>query len=132
MWEEEVAAGTFQPRVLDYTKKGGSVMEEARHSFNIKFRMQGFECQLTIRDDKEGTGPIVSAGQATVHMLAGLKGVEPSSNGKHFPAPAAEPVCPHCGKSDELELISFERDGKKRQAWKCQRCGKWLPGNGQK
>jgi hypothetical protein len=112
-------------------------MQEAMHSFNIKFKMQGFECQLTIRDDERGTGLIVSSAQAAIRMLAGLQGVTPSNgNGRSSagPEPAAspraapvEPVCPTCGKSDELELIPFEKDGKPRQAWKCQRCKKWLP-----
>lgn len=117
-------------------------MEEAKHSFNIKFRMQGFECQLTIRDDEVGTGIIVSQAQAAVRMLAGLVGVTPSNgNGRSAagpepahplapPAPSvpAKPVCPHCLTSDELELVHFEKDGKPRSAWKCQRCKKWLKG----
>jgi hypothetical protein len=123
-------------------------MEEAKHSFNVKFRMQGFECQLTIRDDDVGTGIIVAQAQATVRMLAGLKGITATNGNGHaapgsgpsgspraaappapelFPEAPAEPVCPTCGQSDKLELIPFERDGKPRQAYKCQRCKKWLP-----
>lgn len=105
-------------------------MQEAIHSFNIKFRMQGFECQFTVRDDNEkGTGQIVAQGQAVVRMLAGLTGVSPTNgNGKPAgpagPAGPAEQVCPTCGKSDQLELITT-RAGKK--VYKCQRCKKWLP-----
>jgi hypothetical protein len=117
-------------------------MEEAKHSFNVKFRMQGFECQLTIRDEEEGTGLIVSKAQSAIRMLAGIVGVTPTNgNGRsaagpeaaHPPAPVTQadlehaPVCPTCGQSDELELVSFERDGRPRQAFKCQRCKKWLP-----
>lgn len=118
-------------------------MEEAKHSFNLKFRMQGFECQLTVRDDEEGTGKIVGQAQAVVRMLAGLVGVTPTNGNGHAAGPVAghppappqvehniftppAPVCPVCGQSDELELVSFERDGKPRQAWKCHRCEKWL------
>jgi hypothetical protein len=117
-------------------------MQEALHSFNVKFRMQGFECQLTARDDEAGTGKIVSQAQAVVRMLAGIAGITPSNGNGHAaagpgpghpPAPPlfqeepAAPVCPVCGKSDELELIPFERGGKPHQAYKCQRCKKWLP-----
>lgn len=119
-------------------------MEEAKHSFNLKFRMQGFECQLTVRDDEEGTGKIVGQAQAVVRMLAGLVGVTPTNGNGHAAAPGAAhppappapplfqeeppaPVCPTCGQADELELIPFTKDGKPRQAWKCHRCEKWLP-----
>lgn len=102
-------------------------MQEAIHSFNIKFRMQGFECQFTVRDDNEkGTGQIVAQGQAVVRMLAGLTGVSPTNgNGKSAAAGLpVEPVCPTCGKSDQLELITL-KNGK--EVYKCQRCQKWLP-----
>ncbi len=105
-------------------------MQEALHSFNVKFRMQGFECQLTVRDDEQGTGKIVTAAQAVTRMLAGIVGVSPTNGGNGKPAavlPAAEPagpVCPTCGQSDELELITL-KTGKK--VYKCHRCEKWLP-----
>ncbi len=35
------------------------------------------------------------------------------------------PVCPTCGKSDEVELIHFTKDGQPKSAFKCQRCQKW-------
>lgn len=120
-------------------------MQEAKHSFNVKFRLQGFECQLTIRDEEEGTGPIVSKAQAAVRMLAGLVGVMPTNGNGHaadgqvprgspraaeveplFQEESSKPVCVKC-QSQNLELVSFQRDGKPRQAWKCQACGKWQP-----
>jgi hypothetical protein len=114
-------------------------MQEALHSFNVKFRMSGFECQLTIRDDQEGSGVIVTQAQAVTRILAGLAGVTPTNGNGHTPAAAAavpppvlpvkeEPVCPTCGRADQLELVSFQKDGKPRQAYKCQRCKKWLKG----
>jgi hypothetical protein len=105
-------------------------MQEALHSFNVKFKMQGFECQLTVRDEEQGTGKIVTAGQSVVRMLAGLVGVTPSNgNGKpQLPGmPEQVPlklVCPVCGKDDELEAIIL-KNGKR--VFKCQRCQKWLP-----
>lgn len=112
-------------------------MEEAKHSFNLKFRLQGFECQLTIRDEEEGTGPIVAKAQATVRMLSGLAGVERTNGNGHAaaaPSSAHPPLlggppvprpCQFCGEDSELELVHFEKDGKPRTAWKCQACGKW-------
>jgi len=37
------------------------------------------------------------------------------------------PVCPDCGTDEFMELIEFQdkKSGKRRQAWKCQQCGKW-------
>ena len=117
-------------------------MQEALHSFNVKFKMQGFECQLTCRDDKEGTGLIISQGQAVVRMLAGLVGVSPTNGNGHaaaapgpvhpqapplFEEEPAQPVCPVCGQADQLELVKFMKLGKPHQALKCQRCSKWLP-----
>jgi hypothetical protein len=95
-------------------------MQEALHSFNVKFKMQGFECQLTVRDDEKGTGLIVSQGQAVVKMLAGLVGVTSNGNGNG----AAKLACPVCGKDDQLEAIVM-KTGKK--VFKCHRCEKWLP-----
>ncbi len=139
-------------------------MQEAKISFNVKFRLQGFECQLTLREDEGGTGPAITRAQAAVHILAGLQGVTPTNGNGHAaaapvlpasprpgparrpgpavpPAPAAPavppeplfqeepaaPVCPTCGQADQLELVSFEKAGKPRQAYKCHRCEKWLP-----
>jgi len=119
-------------------------MQEAKISFNVKFRLQGFECQLTLREDEGGTGPAITKAQAAVRILAGLVGVTPTNGNGHAAAPGAAhppappqvehniftppaPVCPVCGQADDLELVSFERDGKPRKAWKCHRCEKWLP-----
>ena len=121
-------------------------MQEAKISFNVKFRLQGFECQLTLREDEGGTGPAITKAQAAVRILAGLVGVTPTNGNGHAaaaPGPSASPraaavlepniftppapVGPVCGQADDLELVSFERDGKPRKAWKCHRCEKWLP-----
>lgn len=105
-------------------------MEEARFSTNIKYRYQGFECQFTMRADQGSASELLDNSFKAVRWLGDHGAVPGNGNGKPFPKPASEPVCPRCGKSDELELISFEKDGKPRKAWKCQRCKKWLPGNG--
>ena len=125
-------------------------MQEAKISFNVKFRMQGFECQLTLREDEGGTGPAITRAQAAVKILAGLAGVTPTNGNGHAaaaPVPPASPrsavlprppasvfneepaqvVCPICGQADELELVPFVKNGKPRQAYKCHRCEKWLP-----
>ena len=117
-------------------------MQEAKFSFNTKFRLWGVECQFTIRDDEGTAGQIFLKGTQLVAVML-KSGAQPSNGNGHAaaaPGPAApppleqlfdepkQPVCPICGKADELELVSFERDGKPRQAYKCQRCKKWLKG----
>lgn len=113
-------------------------MEEAKVSFNVKFRLQGFECQLTLRGDEEGSGPAITRAQSTVRILASLVGVTPTNgNSKPVTSPLVlpvssppeqpvKPVCLTCGLADQLELVSFQRGGKPHQAFKCQRCNKWL------
>lgn len=114
-------------------------MEEAKFSINIKYRQQGYECQLTMRADTGTASEQLILSQQALNWLAG-HGAEPTNgrNGKAAASPEhsksqaedKKRVCPVCGKDDELELIKFEKDGKPRQAYKCQRCKKWLPGNG--
>lgn len=109
-------------------------MEEAKFSLNIKYRYEGFECQFTMRAEQGSASEQLDLGQKAVSWLL-AHGAVPNGNhqlsmlGKAHSADSQR-VCPVCGKDDELELIKFERDGKPRQAWKCQRCKKWLPGNG--
>jgi hypothetical protein len=105
-------------------------VEEAKFSTNIKFKVQGFECQFTMREDTGSAAELLDRAFKAVAWLKAHEAVPGNGNGKPFPKPADEPVCPKCGQSDMLELISFEKDGKPRKAWKCQRCKKWLPGNG--
>ena len=103
-------------------------MEEAKYSLNIKFRWQGFECQFTSRSDENGGQTLIKGKQIIETLLA--QGAVP--NGNHqasltFKGEEKKRVCPVCGQDDELELIKFERGGKPHQAYKCQRCSKWLP-----
>lgn len=111
-------------------------MQEAKFSANIKFRHLGYDCQFTFRSD-EGSYPQLMQVQIEAVKWLWKAGAQPTSNGNGKPpgpqlpgmpvAEPAQPVCPVCGKSDELELVSFEKGGKPRQAFKCQRCQKWLP-----
>jgi hypothetical protein len=115
-------------------------MEEAKFSANIKFRHLGFECQFTMRQEEGPAAQVMEMQMQAVKWLW-AHGATPNGNGNGHAAAAApvrppeqlfpeepeKPVCPVCGKADELELVHFERDGKPRQALKCQRCKKWLP-----
>lgn len=109
-------------------------MQEAKFSFNTKFRLFGMDCQYTIRDDEGTAGEIFYKGMQLVSVMIKSGAVPSNGNGRssaQLPGmptqEEAQPVCPQCGKSDELELVSFQRAGKPRQAFKCQRCQKWLP-----
>jgi|WetSurMetagenome_2_1015567.scaffolds.fasta_scaffold172681_1 hypothetical protein len=126
-------------------------MEEALTSFNVKFKMHGFDCCLTLRSDKEGLGVQITQAEAAVGIIRAIPGVTPMVNQHAGAAPVAArppvnkpltpqfqkqlvkiarspvPVCPSCGQSDEVELISFNKNGKPRQAFKCQACQSWLP-----
>lgn len=107
-------------------------MEEAKRSLNIKFRYHGFESQFTIRDDEDDWGKVLLIAQAVTRWLEdhGAVPTNGNGNGKHTEEkapPESTRICPVCQKDDELELITFQRGGKTKQAWKCQRCSKWLP-----
>jgi hypothetical protein len=110
-------------------------MQEAKFSSNIKFRHLGYECQFTMRADEGSPAQLLELQMKAVTWLFAHGGTPTNGNG-HAAAPQlagmpvaepAAPVCPVCGKSDQLELVSFVRNGKPRQALKCQRCLKWLP-----
>lgn len=100
-------------------------MEEAKYSLNIKFRWQGFECQYTARSDENGGQALMKGKQIIETLLA--QGAVPNGNGKPAVPPSSERLCPVCHQADQLELVKFQKDGKPRQAYKCQRCNKWLP-----
>jgi len=50
-----------------------------------------------------------------------------NGNGNGKPQEKAQGSCVKCGSRD-LELITWERNGKKRQAYKCRACKAWQPG----
>lgn len=103
-------------------------MQEAKFSFNIKFRLGGFDCQFTLREDENG-GVLIKKGQAVIDSLL-AQGAVPNGFGSPPPKEKpARPVCPVCGRDDQLELIPLRKQPGKK-LWKCQRCNKWLPGNG--
>ena len=114
-------------------------MQEARYSFNTKFRYHGFESQFTIREEEGVAAVTIDAGMKAIAWLSDHGAMPTNGNGHQNGAPSKvedqlwdklklpdKPVCPVCGKGDELELVKFERDGKPRSAYKCQRCKKWL------
>ena len=126
-------------------------MEEAKFSFNVKFNLEGFDCQITVRADTTGT-ECIDLGTKAIHVLS-AKGAIPDRRWEAIknnynspkaavmpkPKPEAEPepadkeeaelVCPECGLDDMLELIQWREKGtgNQREAYKCQRCNKWLP-----
>jgi hypothetical protein len=110
-------------------------MEEARYSFNVRFNLNGFDSQVTVRAD-EGWLQCLKELTEILRHLEGLgakpdrrwEAVKNGNNGAVQPAlvPVAR-VCPVCGKDDDLRLISFANGGKQISKLKCQRCNKWLP-----
>lgn len=115
-------------------------MDQAKNSINIKANLDGFDVQFTLRDDDSMNTLLTQLPQ----MLNWIKqsggtpqvyGNQRNGNGKPkesqiptLPLGGDEqrvPVCRYCDTSDHMELIDFERDGKPRRAWKCQRCEKW-------
>lgn len=121
-------------------------MEEARYSFNVKCLVQGFECCFTMREDQPGkASDLVDRSLQVVSYLVskGAAPLKPVATAKSVPAaPAAVagkqagvkkggesldiPQCNYCGSNESVELITFEKEGHQRQAYKCQTCQKWL------
>jgi len=103
-------------------------MNEARFSANVRFSFKGFETQFTMRDD-ENCNELLSKFTTVLNHLEKLgatpqvkNGTSKTSSGAADLTPSA---CKECGRSDNMELISFEKDGKAKKAWKCQTCQKW-------
>lgn len=111
-------------------RKGVSEMQEARFSLNLRFNLSGFDSQVTVRSDtsfEEALGDFNKA----VNALKGLGAVPERrwENGRKN-GEEEKPECPKCHKSDRMELIKWQKDGKPKEAWKCQRCNKWLRNGG--
>lgn len=104
-------------------------MQEAKYSLNLKFNFKGFDTQLTLRDDENCQALFTKLEQ--VITILGKSGATPerrwenAKNGRE-----QKPTCPQCSLSDQVQLITWERNGKEHKAHKCQRCQKWLPKNG--
>jgi ribosomal protein L40E len=103
-------------------------MQEARFSTNIRYTITGLEEQLTIRNDTDLAAHFAEVKKAR-DLLNNLGAHSAKSNGSSQnvstdPQPTA-PVCKKCGSSDDMELVSFTKDGKPKDAWKCQKCNAW-------
>jgi len=103
-------------------------MQEARFSTNIRYTVNGLDEQLTLRNDSDIAAHFAEVKKAR-DLLTTIGAHSPKSNGSSQnasadPQPQA-PVCKTCGSSDNMELVSFTKDGKPKDAWKCQACGKW-------
>lgn len=109
-------------------------MEEARFSYNVRFSLDGFDSQVTIRSDSSWKECLEEASQ----FLWALKsrGAVPERRWENHRG-AAKPekkekqperrLCPVCHQDDQLELIAFQKNGHALSKYKCQRCSKWLP-----
>jgi len=112
-------------------------MNEARESLNVRFVLDGFDCQYTIRTDQDHE-LLLNTFKERLALLTDLGAVptgrqpnnaNPSSqpppdiNGQ--PTPTEPPNCKTCGDNAHMELLTFRRDGQDRAAWKCQHCGNW-------
>jgi hypothetical protein len=95
-------------------------MQEAKYSLNLKFNYEGFDTQLTLRDD-DGLNDLLQKFKVSVVALGKL-GATPErrwengkkGNGNRPTVPSekgSSPVkCVKCG-STNLELIVWKRDG---------------------
>jgi len=103
-------------------------MQEARFSTNIRYTITGLEEQVTIRNDTDLAAHFAEVKKVRDLLAAlGAQPTKANGNGNHPVADPTEPppVCKKCGSSDNMELVSFTKDGKPKEAWKCQACGKW-------
>ncbi|MFC1865134.1 hypothetical protein ACFLYB_00260 [Chloroflexota bacterium] len=95
-------------------------MEEARSSWNTIYQnREGFECQITLRDEDE-TNLTHRASQVmtSITKLGGLavkrKGFETNNNGNHQKEQAVDQTAP-----DKREKTYIDENGTRR-------CNKWL------
>lgn len=103
-------------------------MNEARFSTNIRYTINGLDEQLTIRNDSDLATHIAEVKKARDLLSAiGAHSAKPNDSSQTtsaMPQPTA-PVCKKCSSSDDMELVSFTKDGKPKDAWKCQKCNAW-------
>jgi len=103
-------------------------MQEARFSTNIRYTITGLEEQVTIRNDTDLAAHFAEVKKVR-DLLTALGAHPTKANGNGDP-PVADPtqpppVCKKCGSSEHMELVAFMKDGKPKDAWKCQTCQKW-------
>jgi hypothetical protein len=103
-------------------------MQEARFSTNIRYTCAGLQEQLTIRNDSDlGTHFAEVKKARDVLLSLGAGSAKPNGGPQTTSAmpQTAAPVCKKCSSSDDMELVSFTKDGKPKDAWKCQKCNAW-------
>ena len=106
-------------------------MQEARYSVNLKFNYQGFDTQLTLREE-ESLNELLKKFRMGMEVLQKLGATperrwEVAKNGGNGNGKVEEgPRCFKCG-SLNLKLIAWQRNGEERQALKCQDCNTWQP-----
>ena len=113
-------------------------MEEARYSFNVKFKVEGLEAQFTCRaGENERLGDFLQTIENSITLVKSLgaapraTGVAAAGNGHKERLESVKPqqkVCTVCGKADQLQLIEFTPKGSDKSMfkYKCERCNKWL------
>lgn len=112
-------------------------MQEARESLNVRFTLDGFDCQYTTRTDQE-VNDLLSRFLRDLDELrqhgAVPTGRQPNNSNPSSqpppdidgkPAPTEAPDCKTCGNNTHMELLTFRRNGEDRSAWKCQECHNW-------
>ena len=121
-------------------------MQEAKYSLNLRYNLNGYDSQLTLRSD-ENCQELFDKQLRICEVLGKLGAVperrwENNRNGKPStpkdekptPAPSlgdnpktgkGEAKCVKCG-STNLELIVWQKNGGGK-ALKCQACGAWQP-----
>jgi hypothetical protein len=115
-------------------------MQEAKYSLNMRYNFNGYDSQITLRSD-DNCQELLDK-QLRIAEILGKLGATPerrwenvkNGNGKPAPAPNNgkptpkddKPRCVKCG-SDNLELITWTKDGEQRKAFKCQDCQAWQP-----
>lgn len=112
-------------------------MDEARESLNVRFLLDGFDSQYTIRTDQDHE-LLLNTFKERLALLRDIGAVptgrQPNNASPHSgplpdingqPTPTEPPDCKTCGDSSHMELLTFRRNGQERSAWKCQECGNW-------
>lgn len=130
-------------------------MEEAKYSFNVKFNIEGFDCQLTVRSDTTGN-ECIDLGTRAITVLK-VKGAIPDRRWEAVKNGNNQPKEGNSAKSDarwsppDLNASPTTQDEqyvhpqprvcpichqddeldliptRYGRRFKCQRCDKWLP-----
>ena len=103
---------------------------EAPYLTTIRYSLDGFDAQTSLGTHDNAADHLDRIAKLLEELQKAGAGPARRWESNHKPLTTPEsqtPVCAECHQSDQMELVTFQKNGHPKSAWKCQKCKKWAP-----